>query len=251
METKKIQLDNQTDRTRLRINKYLSEAGFCSRRKADEYIEQGRVTIHGVPVKKGSYVSADEQVEVDGVAIHLEEQKVVLAFYKPRGVVCSANGQGSQTVQEYLKYPISLSYVGRLDKDSEGLLLLTNDGELANAVSKARNGHEKEYEVTVNRPVTKGFLQRMSKGVPILDTVTQPCRIRQTGERMFTIILTQGLNRQIRRMCEACGYRVRRLKRIRVMNITLDGLETGAYRELLPEEEKRLRQLCQMGKKQQ
>ncbi len=240
------QLNKQTELTEIRINKYLSEAGVCSRRKADEYIEQGRVTIHGIPVEKGACVPVDASVEVDGVTVCLKRQRVTLAFYKPRGLVCSRNGQGSKTVADYLQYPVPLYYVGRLDKESEGLLLMTNDGDLANAISKARNGHEKEYEVTVNRPVTKTFIRRMAQGVPILDTVTQPCNIWQTGEREFTIVLKQGLNRQIRRMCEACGYHVRRLKRVRVMNITLGELKTGEFRELQPEEEEQLRQLCRL-----
>ncbi len=220
----------------IRINKFLSEAGVCSRRKADEYIEAGWVRVNDVIAEKGTKVTTGDRVTVKGTEISVQEQKVVLAFYKPRGLVCSAKGQGATTVFDYLQYPGNLYYVGRLDKDSEGLLLLTNDGDLANAISKARYGHEKEYEVVVNRPVNEGFIRKMSRGVPILDTVTKECQVWQTGQKQFSIILTQGLNRQIRRMCEYCGYRVKRLKRVRVMNIELGDMEPGAYRELNSQE---------------
>ena len=227
----------------VRINKYLSEAGICSRRKADEYIEAGWVQVNDRIAEKGTKVSQGDCVYVKGKKVTIKEEKIVLVFHKPRGLVCSTRGQGAKTVMDYLKYPIPLYYVGRLDKESEGLLLLTNNGDLANAISKARNGHEKEYEVTVNRPVCEKFLQQMAQGVPILDTVTKKCKVWQTGERQFSIILTQGLNRQIRRMCEYCGYRVKKLKRVRVMNVTLKNLAPGAYRELEPEEWKELQQL--------
>ena len=230
------QSNKQTELTEIRINKYLSEAGVCSRRKADEYIEQGRVTIHGIPVEKGACVSVDASVEVDGVTVCLKRQRVTLAFYKPRGLVCSRNGQGSKTVADYLQYPVPLYYVGRLDKESEGLLLMTNDGDLANAISKARNGHEKEYEVTVNRPVTKTFIRRMAQGVPILDTVTRPCTLRRIDDYTFSIILTQGLNRQIRYMCRYFDYHVTKLKRVRIMNIRLGNLPVGKWRDVTAEE---------------
>lgn len=229
----------------IRINKYLSEAGVCSRRKADEYIAQGRVRVNDGPAEKGTRVMPGDRVYVKDELIELRNPKVVLAFYKPKGLVCSTRGQGSETVMEYLHYPIPLYYVGRLDKDSEGLLLLTNDGELANSISKAANGHEKEYEVMVDKPVTPEFIRQMGEGVPILDTVTKRCKVIQTGSRTFTIILTQGLNRQIRRMCEYCGYRVRKLKRVRVMNIDLQGLKKGGYRELEATEVQAIRKLLQ------
>lgn len=232
----------------IRINKYLSEAGICSRRQADAYIEQGLVQINGLTAEKGTRVHPGDQVYVRGKLVQLKTKRVILAFYKPQGLVCSHNGQGSETVWEYLNYPIRLCSVGRLDKNSEGLLLLTNDGELADQISKARNGHEKEYEVWVDRPVTKEFLDQMQNGVPILDTVTRKCKAVQTGPKSFRIVLTQGLNRQIRRMCEYCGYRVRKLKRIRVMNITLDGLKEGNYRELTEAERKELQRLLQKNK---
>lgn len=220
----------------IRINKYLSEAGICSRRKADEYIVRGLVRVNGQLAEKGTRILPGDQVQVKEQMIEIRNPKVVLAFYKPRGLVCSTKGQGAETVLEYLRYPMPLYYVGRLDKDSEGLLLLTNDGVLANSICKAGNGHEKEYEVVVNKPITPEFIRKMGSGVPILDTITRKCRVEQTGSRSFTIVLTQGLNRQIRRMCEYCGYRVQKLKRVRVMNINLQGLEQGAYRELEAEE---------------
>lgn len=233
----------QETQKRIRINKYLSEAGVCSRRKADAYIEAGIVRINDTIAEKGSRVCNGDIVYMKDTRIQISEQKKVIAFYKPQGLVCSTRGQGAETVLEYLHYPLPLYYVGRLDKDSEGLLLLTNDGELANAISKAANGHEKEYEVRVDRPITPDFIRQMGEGVPILDTVTRKCKITKTGSKTFRIILTQGLNRQIRRMCEACGYRVRSLKRIRVMNIDLRGLKQGEYRELAEEELQELRRL--------
>ena len=232
------------DKSTLRLNKYISECGVCSRREADRMIEDGRVLVNGRPAEAGMQISDTDQVVIDGKEVKRSGNKVVIAYYKPKGLVCSKDGQGAKTVFEDLKYPVPLTYIGRLDKDSEGLLLLTNDGDLANAISRARNEHEKEYEVTVNKLVSKGFLRKMAGGVPILDTVTRPCEIYATGERSFTIILTQGLNRQIRRMCEACGYYVRKLKRIRVMNIELGDLKKGEYRELTQEEVERLRNLA-------
>ncbi len=225
----------------IRINKFLSDSGICSRRQADAYIDLGWVRINDTVAKRGMRVSEQDQVYVQDKPVHRRKRLIVLAFYKPKGLVCSMNGQGAETVAEYLQYPVRLHYVGRLDKDSEGLLLLTNDGDLADAVSRARNRHEKEYEVRVNKPVTKEFLRQMAEGIPILDTVTRPCKVRKLGATKFSIILTQGLNRQIRRMCEYCGYRVKTLKRIRIMNITLEGLQEGEYRELTPEELQGLR----------
>lgn len=227
----------------IRINKYISECGICSRRKADELIAKGLVRVNDSLAEPGTKVFSDDWVYVNDKKIEPIETKVVLAYYKPKGLVCSVDGQGSKTVFEDINYPMKLCYVGRLDKDSEGLLLLTNDGELDNIISKAKKRHEKEYEVTVNRPVTKKFLRKMAEGVPILDTVTRPCEIHQTGECSFTIILTQGLNRQIRRMCEYCGYQVRKLKRVRILNIQLGNLKKGEYRKLTEQELYELYQL--------
>jgi len=217
---------------KIRINKYLSEAGFCSRREADSLIQDGRVTVEGHKAEPGEKISPDMIVSVDGKPVKKVEKKVLLLFYKPRGVVCSTKKQRQETtVTEYLNYPVRIYPVGRLDKESEGLLLLTNQGDLVNKIMRAGNYHEKEYLVTVNKPVTDGFVKKMSSGVPILDTVTRPCFVEKTGKNSFRIILTQGLNRQIRRMCEYLGYQVLTLKRIRIMDLTLDGLKEGEYRE--------------------
>lgn len=229
----------------MRINKYLSDAGFCSRRQADRLAEEGRITINGVRINAGAQVEESDTVCVDGKEICPEQKKVYLAFYKPRGIVCTAEKREKNNVIDYLNYPVRIYPAGRLDKESEGLLLMTNDGEIVNGIMRARNYHEKEYMVWVNRPVTDEFLERMKAGVPILNTVTRPCKARKIKENCFSIILTQGLNRQIRRMCEALGYRVVRLKRVRIMNIRLDGLEPGKYRELTESELRQIRKKIQ------
>lgn len=233
----------------MRLNKYLSDAGFCSRRKADRLTEEGRVTVNGSRAVVGAQVDETDVVCVDGKRIVPEQKKVYLAFYKPRGIVCTAEKREKNNVVDYLDYPVRVYPVGRLDKDSEGLLLLTNDGEIVNGILRARNFHEKEYLVWVDRPVTEEFLRHMTAGVPILDTVTRPCKVRKRKEKCFSVVLTQGLNRQIRRMCEALGYRVERLKRIRIMNIRLEGLEPGQYRELTDGELEKIREKIQ-GKQQ-
>lgn len=219
-----------------RINKFLSEAGVCSRRAADRLIEEGRVTIDGVAAQAGSRVLEGSLVCVDNKPVTKEEETVVIAFNKPVGLVCTAQKKEKNNVIDYIGYPKRIFPVGRLDKDSEGLLLLTNDGELMNHILKASEHHEKEYMVTVNREVTQKFLNGMENGVPILDRITAPCVTKKINRFSFRIILTQGLNRQIRRMCEYFGYQVVKLKRVRVMNICLDDLKTGTYRELTERE---------------
>ena len=218
----------------MRINKYLSEAGVCSRREADRLIEEGRVTINGILALLGSILSEGDEVRVDGSLIKGNTKKVLIAFNKPKGIVCTTVDPKSKDVNivEYINYPERIFPVGRLDKDSEGLILLSNDGDLSNRIMKARNYHEKEYEVEVDKPFDDEFLKNMSEGVPILDTVTRKCKLRRTGKTSFNIILTQGLNRQIRRMCEYFGYRVVKLKRIRIMNIKLGSLKSGTYRNI-------------------
>ena len=218
----------------MRINKYLSEAGVCSRREADRLIEEGRVTINGILAFLGSTVSEGDEVGLDDKLITGSAKKVLIAFNKPRGIVCTTADPKSKDVNivEYINYPERIFPVGRLDKDSEGLILLSNDGDLSNRIMKARNYHEKEYEVEVDKPFDDEFLKKMSEGVPILDTVTRKCKLRRTGKTSFNIILTQGLNRQIRRMCENFGYRVVKLKRIRIMNIKLGSLKSGTYRNI-------------------
>ncbi len=226
-----------------RLNKYLSEAGVCSRRQADKDIEAGHVKIDGETATLGSRVFEDSKVTYKGKPVEIKDRLVVYAYNKPMGQVCTAKEADQDSIFHFAEFPERVYYVGRLDKDSTGLLLLTNDGELANKIQKARNGHEKEYMVRVNKDVTEGFIAGMSNGVPILDTVTKKCKVKKTGARNFSITLTQGLNRQIRRMCEHFGYRVVNLRRVRVMNVKLGDLRPGAYRLLTSEEEHELRRL--------
>lgn len=227
----------------IRLNKYLSEAGVCSRREADRLTEAGLVTVDDQTAVMGMKISPDAVVKVQGNAVKKEEEKVLLAFHKPAGVVCTAQKREKNNVIDYLGYPKRIFPVGRLDKESTGLLLMTNDGELVNKIMRAGNYHEKEYLVTVNKPVTEEFCKKMASGVPILDTVTRRCKVEQIGEKEFRIILTQGLNRQIRRMCETLGYRVTALKRIRIMNIHLGRLKEGTYRKIEGKEKKELERL--------
>jgi len=221
-----------------RINKYLSEVGFCSRRAADKLIEEGKVTINGEITEIGSKVQEGDEVKVEGQKIinPTKQKNIYLAFNKPIGIVCTTDRRlEPDNIIDFIKYPKRIFPIGRLDKPSEGLIFLTNDGDIVNKILRARNNHEKEYIVKVNRPINSDFIQSMSNGVEILDTITKNCFVKQLGSRNFKIILTQGLNRQIRRMCEALGYRVRSLKRVRIMNIKLD-VPIGEYRELCKEE---------------
>lgn len=220
-----------------RLNKYLSASGVCSRREADRLIKAGAVLVDGRPAEIGMLIRDWNEVTYKGQIVRPSEELVVLAVYKPQGVVCTtARHKGEQNIVDLVNYPARLVPVGRLDKASEGLILMTNQGELSDQILRSRNGHEKEYLVKVDKPVTFDFLQKMRTGVPILDTVTRPCKVKKTEERTFQITLTQGLNRQIRRMCEALGYRVTYLKRIRVMNIELKTLQPGIYRLVEGEE---------------
>ena len=227
----------------IRLNKFLSDAGVCSRREADRLAEQGLITVDGETAVVGMKIHPDAQVKVRGKRIKKEEEKVLLAFHKPAGVVCTAEKREKNNVIDYLNYPLRIYPVGRLDKDSTGLLLLTNDGELVNKIMRAGNYHEKEYIVRVNRPLTEEFCRKMASGVPILDTVTRTCQVEPVDEMTFRIVLTQGLNRQIRRMCEALGYRVIALKRVRIMNIKLEDLKEGAWRRVEGKERETLNQL--------
>ena len=221
----------------LRLNHFLSKAGVCSRREADRLIEQGRVLVNGVPASVGTKVEGTEDIVCDGVPVKSMPEQVVLAVNKPVGVVCTtASFPGEVSIIEMVNYPQRVFPVGRLDKASKGLILLTNDGALSEKISRGANRHEKEYLVSVNKEITTEFLEKMRTGVPILDTVTRPCKVYKKSPTSFDIILTQGLNRQIRRMCEALGYRVTSLQRVRVMNITLSGLAEGRWRRLTKEE---------------
>ena len=227
----------------MRINKYIANAGICSRRDADKLVEQGRVTINGKLATQGSQVGSCDTVCVNGKCIRAKDDKVVLAFYKPVGITCTERDKfAEKTILEYVKYPVRVTYAGRLDKDSEGLILLTNDGNLIQALMKGSNYHEKEYVVKVDKEISPHFLENMAQGVYLkeLDRTTRPCRIEQVGKFTFKIILTQGLNRQIRRMTKELGYNVISLKRIRIEKITIDGLKIGQYRELTDREKENL-----------
>lgn len=216
-----------------RINKYLSEVGYCSRRAADKLIDQGRVTINGKVPEMGTKITEGDEVRVDGKLISEPADKpVYIAFNKPVGIVCTTDTRVEKdNIIDFINYPSRIFPIGRLDKPSEGLIFLTNDGDIVNKILRARNNHEKEYEVMVNRPITEDFLHQMRNGVPILDTVTRKCKVEQMSKGTFRIILTQGLNRQIRRMCEYLGYDVIKLKRVRIMNVKLD-VPVGEYRDL-------------------
>lgn len=220
----------------MRINKYISETGICSRRVADKWIEEKRVTINGKLAELGSSAEHGDDVRVDGKPIGNKKKPVYIALNKPVGITCTTELHVKGNIVDFVNHKERIFPIGRLDKDSEGLILLTNDGDIVNKILRAENNHEKEYIVTVDKPVTPAFVDGMSRGVRILGTKTKPCKIVPLGEKMFKIILTQGLNRQIRRMCQAFGYSVVKLKRIRIMNITLDPLKKGQWRDLTDKE---------------
>ena len=221
----------------VRINKYLSEIGYCSRRAADKLIQEGRITVNGKLVEMGLKVTPADEITVDGDVVDQTGVKpVYIAFNKPVGIVCTTDTRVEKdNIIDFINFPTRIFPIGRLDKPSEGLIFLTNDGNIVNKILRARNQHEKEYVVTVNRPITEEFIQKMAAGVPILDTVTRPCKVKQTHKKEFRIILTQGLNRQIRRMCEYLDYRVVSLKRVRIMNVSLD-IGKGKWRHLTKKE---------------
>ena len=230
----------------VRLNKYLSDAGVCSRREADRLIESGRVTVDGKMASPGTKVEPGQEVRIGKKVIKNHTEKIVLAVNKPAGIVCTEDKKEKKNIIRYLNYPVRVTYAGRLDKDSEGLLIMTNDGDLINGMMRARYGHEKGYKVTVNQPITDEFVYKMASGVRIIDrekkmdVITRPCKVEKIGKYTFSIILTQGLNRQIRRMCDALGYKVTRLVRVRIMNVKLGGLKTGAVRKLTEQELKEL-----------
>lgn len=237
-----------------RLNKYLAECGVCSRREADKLIDQGRVSVNGQKAVSGRQVNNGDRVEVNGRLVKPVSATVVLAYNKPIGVTCTEKDRfAEKTIVEAVRYPVRLTYAGRLDKDSDGLIILTNDGELIQRMMRGENRHEKEYVVKVDREITDAFLGKMSQGVYLkeLNQTTRSCAVEGVGKYTFRIILTQGLNRQIRRMCESLGYKVKALTRIRVVNIELAGLKSGAYRELKGEELAALYHLCGMSGKYQ
>lgn len=231
----------------IRLNKYLAQCGICSRRDADKLIQQGRVTVNGRIAESGMQVSSQDEILVNRRPIQGKQKPVVLAYYKPVGVTCTErDAHAEKVLTKLINYPVRVTYAGRLDKDSEGLLLLSNDGDLINAMMRGAHGHEKEYVVKVQQELTPEFLEKMAAGVYLreLEQTTRPCEIEQTGKYTFRIILTQGLNRQIRRMCKELGYQVKSLKRLRVMNITLAGLVPGKFREVAGAELNTLYESC-------
>lgn len=232
-----------------RINKFISETGFCSRREADKLVAEGRVAVNGNVAEMGTKVSADDEIRIDGKLIRERNTKpIYLAFNKPVGIECTTNPEVRNNIIDFINYPKRIFPIGRLDKASEGLIFMTDDGNIVNKILRARNNHEKEYTVTVNRPITDRFIEKMGNGVPILDTVTRKCKVEQISKYVFKIILTQGLNRQIRRMCEYLGYEVTALKRIRIINISLD-VPVGKYREMTSKEIQELNRLIEPSSK--
>ncbi|WP_213994930.1 23S rRNA pseudouridine(2604) synthase RluF [Arsukibacterium sp.] len=238
-----------TDPTQYRLNKFISDTGFCSRRQADKYIEQGLVTVNGQIAPVGLKVSASDDVRVEGKPLKDKPARIYLAYHKPVGITCTTERHIKGNIIDAIGYPERIFPIGRLDKPSEGLIFLTNDGDIVNKVLRAGNAHEKEYTVTVNKPITANFISKMANGVPILDTVTLPCTVTQVSKNTFRIILTQGLNRQIRRMAEYLGYEVIKLKRTRIMHVRLAELRAGQWRLLDKYELAQLEQLLQHSSK--
>jgi 23S rRNA pseudouridine2604 synthase len=233
----------------IRINKFLSEAGFCSRREADRLLEQGAITINEKNIDLGTRVQPNDQVKVHGELVHQTSPHVYIALNKPIGITCTSASNVPGNIVDYVNYPQRIFPIGRLDKPSEGLILLTNDGDIVNKILRAGNNHEKEYLVHVDKPINNAFMAGMSQGVPVLDTITNKCTVLQTSQFGFKIILTQGLNRQIRRMCEFFGYNVTKLKRMRIMNISIDNLGTGKWRHLTTDEVDEIHKLVHNSKK--
>ncbi|WP_425445904.1 23S rRNA pseudouridine(2604) synthase RluF [Dethiothermospora halolimnae] len=228
---------------KIRLNKYIRQTGLCSRREADTLIEQGRVTVNGVKPEVGTKVTDGDEVKVDGKPIKSKEKPVYIALNKPIGITCTTEHKVKGNIVDFVNYPKRIFPIGRLDKPSEGLIFLTNDGDIVNKILRAGNNHEKEYIVTVDKTITQEFIEKMGSGVPILDTVTKKCEVKKEGKRTFRIILTQGLNRQIRRMCQYLGYNVTKLKRVRIMNVRLGNLPIGKWRYLTDHELKTINEL--------
>lgn len=240
---KKSRIQEENRDAAIRLNKYLSDAGVCSRREADRLIESGKVLVDGVKAVLGMRVMPGQEIVCNGVKAEPDDELVLIALNKPAGIECTSDRSNPDNIIDFVQYPKRIYTIGRLDKNSEGLILMTNDGNIVNKISKSINSHEKEYIVKVNKPVTQEFIRDMENGVRILDRMTKPCKIKQQAKDTFSIILTQGMNRQIRRMCEALGYRVMELKRVRIMNIKLGRLKTGTYRNVTKDELRELREL--------
>ena len=231
------------------INKYISSTGICSRREADKWLDAGRVLLNGVQAKRGNRVEPNDEVKVDGKKIVNKTELVYLAFNKPPGITCTTDLKDRDNIIDYINYPKRIFPIGRLDKPSSGLIFLTNDGDIVNQILRVENNHEKEYVVMVDRPITDAFIQRMSEPIPMLGTMTNRCKVQRLKKNLFKIILTQGLNRQIRRMVEFCDYRVVTLKRVRIMHINVDDLKVGTWRDLTSEEMSTLRESLKGSKK--
>ncbi|BAB82019.1 23S rRNA pseudouridine(2604) synthase RluF [Clostridium perfringens] len=236
-------------RDEVRLNKYISETGFCSRREADKLIEQGRVKIDGVKATTGMKVSNGQSVSIDGKSLKVENELVYIALNKPVGITCTTESKIKGNIVDFINHEKRIFPIGRLDKDSQGLIFMTNDGDIVNKILRAGNNHEKEYIVTVNKPITDEFIKGMSNGVPILGTVTKKCLVKKESKNSFRIILTQGLNRQIRRMCEYFGYEVKKLERIRIMNVSLGNLKMGSWRYLTKKELAEINRLTENSSK--
>ncbi len=221
---------SQSHNDQVRLNKFISSTGVCSRREADKFIEQGSVTVNGIQAGVGAKVSSADNIKINGKSLKSKEKPVYIAFNKPVGITCTTEHKVKDNIIDYINYPKRIFPIGRLDKPSQGLIFLTNDGDIVNKILRAGNNHEKEYTVTVDKPITPGFIKKMQNGIPILNTVTKKCFVRKESKFVFTIILTQGLNRQIRRMCDFLGYNVVKLKRVRIMNIDLGNLPVGRWR---------------------
>lgn len=245
-----IILSNKNDiRDEVRLNKYISETGFCSRREADKLIEQGRVKIDFTKAKPGMKVSKGQNVYIDGKVLKTENELVYIALNKPVGITCTTESKVKGNIVDFINHEKRIFPIGRLDKDSQGLIFMTNDGDIVNKILRAGNNHEKEYIVTVNKTIDEEFIKGMSSGVPILGTVTKKCLVKREGKNSFRIILTQGLNRQIRRMCEYFGYEVTKLERIRIMNVSLGKLNIGSWRYLTKKELDEINRLTENSSK--
>lgn len=240
---KNLNINQKKEKEEVRLNKYISDTGFCSRREADKLIEEKRVKIDGVVATMGTKVLKGQRVTIDNKSLKLEEELVYLALNKPRGITCTTEKKIKGNIVDFIGHEKRIFPIGRLDKDSEGLIFLTNDGDIVNKILRAGNNHEKEYIVTVNKDVNDKFIKGMSSAVPILGTITNKCYVEKLGKNKFKIILTQGLNRQIRRMCAHFGYEVLKLERIRIMNVSLDNLKTGSWRYLTSKELKEINRL--------
>ena len=242
---------NSTNDQSINVNKYISSTGMCSRREAERFIQEGQVTINGQVAILGNRVKPGDEVKVSGRIVEPKQDLVYIALNKPRGIVCTTDSKESKNIVKFVGYHERLFPIGRLDKPSQGLIFLTNDGDIVNKILRAGNAHEKEYHVVVDKEIDERFIQKMSSGIPILGKVTKKCKVKKTGERSFSIVLIEGLNRQIRRMCEYLGFEVKKLERVRIMNIGLNGLKVGQWRALTSEEMNRINKMLEGSSKTQ